>query len=238
MADIRKKQLTVERIISAMFSDSEMDREDAWFEENYYAELAFAPAFDMDDFHQFIVKHNPGLTKQIMLSIPGQFCDWEDACQYAPGLKNDPGYAGYERDLLEMWVNYLFLHPDLMHVLADTISDVNPDADEDVVQMMSEYTGGINPVFPAEGTGALDGMTVVFTGKSKYFIGEDMEDFLRKNGAKTSHSVSKNVDLLVIGEKPSAGKIAKAGELGITILHEEDLYSRNRAILKDCPATL
>lgn len=235
MADIRKKQLTVERIISAMFS-KDFDPMDSWFDENYYAELAFAPTFDMDDFHQFIVKNDSALTQKIIKSIPGEFCDWEDCLQYAPSIKNDPDMYGFERDLLEMWVNYLFLHPDLMHVLADTIQDVNPDADSDVINMMLEYSGGIEPIFDTTGDGALGGMTVVFTGKSKYFIGEDMENFLQKNGAKTSHSVSKNVDLLVIGEKPSAGKLAKAGELGITILHEEDLYSRNSTILKDCPA--
>ena len=236
MADIRKKQLTVERIISAMFS-KDFDPMDNWFDENYYGALISADMETWPDFHQFIVENDSALTQKIIKSIPGEFCDWEDCLQYAPNIKNDPDMYGFERDLLEMWVKFLFIKPALMNDLGDVIQDVNPDADSDVVRMMLEYTGGITPVFSTTGDGALGGMTVVFTGKSKYFIGEDMEDFLRKNGAKTTHSVSKNVDLLVIGEKPSGGKMLKAQELGITILHEEDLYSRNSTILKDCPAT-
>lgn len=232
MADIRKKQLTVERIISAMFS-KDFDPVDNWFDENYYGEFGDV---DMDEFHQFIVKNDSALTRKIVKSIPGEFCDWEDCLQYAPSIKNDPDMYGFERDVLEMWVKFLFTKPGLMNELARVIAETNPDADRDVINMMIEYSGGIEPTFISTGDGALGGMTVVFTGKSKYFIGEDMEDFLRKNGAKTSHSVSKNVDLLLIGEKPSAGKISKAYELGITILHEEDLYSRNSTILKDCPA--
>lgn len=232
MADIRKKQLTVERIISAMFS-KDFDPMDNWFDENYYGEFGDV---DMEEFHQFIVKNDSALTRKIVKSIPGEFCDWEDCLQYAPSIKNDPDMYGFERDILEMWVKFLFTKPGLMNELARVIAGTNPEADSDVINMMLKYTGGIEPTFASAGDGALGGMTVVFTGKSRYFIGEDMEDFLRKNGAKTSHTVSKNVDLLLIGEKPSAGKLAKAGELGITILHEEDLYSRNSTILKDCPA--
>ena len=55
--------------------------------------------------------------------------------------------------------------------------------------MMIEYKGGITPQFNTKCEGDLGGMHIVFTGKSEYFIGDDIEDFLCKNGAKTSHSV-------------------------------------------------
>ena len=86
--------------------------------------------------------------------------------------------------------------------------------------MMIEYKGGITPQFNTKGEGNLGGMHIVFTGKSEYFIGDDMKDFLCKNGAKTSHSVWNNTDLLVLGSKPSQNKIKKVEELGIDMMEE------------------
>ena len=76
------------------------------------------------------------------------------------------------------------------------------------------------------GDKALSGLTVCFTGKSERFSGDDVETFLEENGAKCTHSVSKKMDYLIIGEKPGGSKVAKAQELGVEIIEEDLFYQR------------
>lgn len=76
------------------------------------------------------------------------------------------------------------------------------------------------------GDKALSGLTVCFTGKSERFSGDDVEKFLEENGAKCTHSVSKKMDYLIIGEKPGGSKVSKAQEMGIKIITENDFYRK------------
>ena len=48
--------------------------------------------------------------------MPGDFTDWEDCVQYAPNIKNNPSFCGFERDVLDMWINYFFIKPELMNI--------------------------------------------------------------------------------------------------------------------------
>ena len=63
----------------------------------------------------------------------------------------------------------------------------------------------------------------VFVHESKY---EEMVDAMkeqaRKLGAELASSISKNLDLLVTGEKASASKVAKAEKAGVQVLSEAD----------------
>ena len=72
----------------------------------------------------------------------------------------------------------------------------------------------------------LDGLTVVFSGSSSKFKGDEVEDFLTKNGAKCGHSVSKKTNYLIIGEKPGGSKVSKAEQLGVEIIKENDFYEK------------
>ena len=72
----------------------------------------------------------------------------------------------------------------------------------------------------------LNGMSVVFSGSSYRFKGEEIEEYLEKIGAKTSHSVTKKTQYLIIGEKPGPGKLKKAEEFGITVIPEKDFYTK------------
>lgn len=72
----------------------------------------------------------------------------------------------------------------------------------------------------------LVGQQIVFTGKSAYFTGDDMERYLRNYGAKTSHTVDKKTTLIVTGEKPGPNKLDKAEELGIPVISEEAFYRK------------
>jgi DNA ligase (NAD+) len=67
---------------------------------------------------------------------------------------------------------------------------------------------------------------VVFTGKSKYFEGDKVEKFIEDNtDYKTSHTVNNKTDLLVTGYKPGPNKLAKAEELGITVMKEDAFWA-------------
>ena len=70
----------------------------------------------------------------------------------------------------------------------------------------------------------LTGKTVVFTGELKNFSRSGVERMVRQFGGNASSSVSKNTDLVVIGENPGS-KYNKAKKLGIKIINEDE-FSR------------
>lgn len=85
---------------------------------------------------------------------------------------------------------------------------------------------GVEPAEPAGAIGDLfAGQTVVFTGKLEKFSREAAEDLVIRLGGKAAGSVSKSTSFVVAG--PGAGsKLAKAEELGIEVLDEEQFLSR------------
>lgn len=68
----------------------------------------------------------------------------------------------------------------------------------------------------------LKGKSFVITGTLETLSREVAQIKLKELGAKTPSSVSKKTDYVVVGENPGS-KAAKAKELGITILNENDL---------------
>ena len=73
----------------------------------------------------------------------------------------------------------------------------------------------------AEG-GPLEGKTFVLTGTLPELSREEATSMIRRAGGKVTGSVSKNTDYVVAGESPGS-KLAKAEELGRTILDEKSL---------------
>ncbi len=73
----------------------------------------------------------------------------------------------------------------------------------------------------AEG-GPLEDKTFVLTGTLPELSREQATSMIRRAGGKVTNSVSKNTDYVVAGESPGS-KLAKAEELGITILDEKSL---------------
>ncbi len=64
------------------------------------------------------------------------------------------------------------------------------------------------------------GKTFVFTGALERFSRKEGETLVEAEGARASGSVSKKTDYVIAG--PGAGsKLAKAEQLGITVLDEE-----------------
>lgn len=66
------------------------------------------------------------------------------------------------------------------------------------------------------------GKTCVITGTLRTLSRDEATERLRLAGAKVTGSVSRATDLLVVGEN-AGSKLAKARELGVTILDEDDL---------------
>lgn len=70
----------------------------------------------------------------------------------------------------------------------------------------------------------LSGLTFVLTGSLERYDRTEAEDLLKARGAKCSGSVSKKTSYVVAG--PGAGsKLAKARELGVPVLDEDDLVA-------------
>jgi NAD-dependent DNA ligase len=67
---------------------------------------------------------------------------------------------------------------------------------------------------------ALRDQTVVITGTLIKYTREEIQALVEEAGGKVTGSVSKNTDLLVVGDK-AGSKLEKATELGIKVLDEE-----------------
>ena len=70
--------------------------------------------------------------------------------------------------------------------------------------------------------GPLEGKTFVLTGTLPELSREEATSMIRRAGGKVTGSVSKNTDYVVAGDSPGT-KLAKAEELGTTILDEDGL---------------
>jgi DNA ligase (NAD+) len=69
--------------------------------------------------------------------------------------------------------------------------------------------------------GKLEGKTFVLTGEMKNWTRDEAKDIIRKAGGDVSSSVSSKTDYVLAGENPGS-KLAKAKELGVKIIGEEE----------------
>lgn len=109
-----------------------------------------------------------------------------------------------------------------------TASEVEEFFEEpDNQQMLDDFMAlGVAPTEAAAPEGDLfAGETAVFTGKLERFSRDDAEALVMRWGGKVAGSVSKNTTFVVAG--PGAGsKLAKAGELGVKVLTEDEFLAR------------
>ena len=68
----------------------------------------------------------------------------------------------------------------------------------------------------------LEGMTVVVTGTLTQITRDEIKEFIREQGGKSTGSVSKKTDLLVAGED-AGSKLTKARDLDVRVISEQQL---------------
>jgi len=86
---------------------------------------------------------------------------------------------------------------------------------------------GVAPPPPARpaGGGAFAGRTVLFTGALERMSRREASERVRAAGGRLLSGVSRNLDVLVVGDKPGS-KLKKARELGVEILTEDEFVAR------------
>ena len=89
--------------------------------------------------------------------------------------------------------------------------------------MATEFVAGVGT---AQNEQILEGLNVVFTGKSAHWEGDQVEAVLSSYGAKCGHAVNKKVNYLITGAKPGAAKVSKANQLGIEIVTEAQFIAK------------
>ena len=103
------------------------------------------------------------------------------------------------------------------------------DAGKQTVAELTEL--GLNmgepvPDEPEGGSGEkkLEGKTIVVTGTLVRFKRTEIKELIQEHGGRASGSVSKKTDFVVAGEE-AGSKLAKAQELGINVLTEDDFVA-------------
>jgi DNA ligase (NAD+) len=88
-----------------------------------------------------------------------------------------------------------------------------------------ETPGHQGPGSAAIGERAFEGLSIVATGSLKNFTREQIEEAIITNGGKAASSVSKKTAFVVAGEN-AGSKLAKAEELGVEVITEEEFQRR------------
>ena len=94
-----------------------------------------------------------------------------------------------------------------------------------VAGVLLETPGHEGPGSGAAEGGKFAGMSIVATGSLKQFTREQIEEAIISNGGKAASSVSKKTAFVVAGEN-AGSKLAKAEELGIEVIDEEEFQRR------------
>ncbi len=125
-------------------------------------------------------------------------------------------------------------HPEeieAVHEIGATIAKsihtyLNIDSNWTIVEKLRATGINLESKAPADtGPKPLDGKTVVVTGTFSRWGRQQAQDLIRSLGGKPTSSVSGKTDLVIAGEK-AGSKLAKAEQLGIDILDEEEFFSK------------
>ncbi|MDE2578404.1 MAG: NAD-dependent DNA ligase LigA [Hyphomicrobiales bacterium] len=110
-------------------------------------------------------------------------------------------------------------------VVAEAVVDFFREAHNETVldELLAEVAP--QPMEAVAASSPVAGKTVVFTGSLERLTRDEAKAQAERFGAKVAGSVSKKTDLVVAG--PGAGsKLAKAEELGIEVISEDDWFKR------------
>nr|WP_218059509.1 NAD-dependent DNA ligase LigA [Gilliamella apicola] len=120
---------------------------------------------------------------------------------------------------------------DIGVVIAESIIDFfqEPHNRNVIDQLTSDKIGihwqDVNPQIQATDTNSpFSGKTIVLTGTLSILTRDEAKSRLKQLGAKVTGSVSKNTDLVIAGEA-AGSKLAKAQELGIKVIDEQEMVN-------------
>ncbi|WP_145525490.1 NAD-dependent DNA ligase LigA [Yersinia vastinensis] len=115
--------------------------------------------------------------------------------------------------------------PDVGEVVAKhVINFLNEEHNQKVIEALEKVISWPEPqqIIAEEIDSPFAGKTVVLTGSLTILSRDEAKDRLTALGAKVSGSVSKKTDLVIAGEA-AGSKLAKAQELGITVIDEAEM---------------
>lgn len=140
--------------------------------------------------------------------------------------------ADHYRDLhrvMEATAEELVELPDVGGIVADSIAGyfADPFARASIEKMLSLGVQAKAPEAPrpVSTDSFFSGKTVVLTGTLHLLTREEATEKLEALGAKVTGSVSKKTDLVIAGEK-AGSKLAKAQQLGIQVIEDEEEFVR------------
>ena len=131
--------------------------------------------------------------------------------------------ADYGESGNEAW-NELNMIDGIGFIVAEAVVDFyGEEHNRHIVQALLQEVTPLPEVLPVTDGSPVAGMTIVFTGSLERMSRDEAKAMAERLGAKTAASVSKKTDLVVAG--PGAGsKLAKAEELGVNIINEEQWF--------------
>lgn len=94
-------------------------------------------------------------------------------------------------------------------------------------QVNMNYTG--QKTSQIEGHPEFQGKTIVLTGKLELMTRNEASEWLQRQGAKVTSSVTKSTDLVIAG-KDAGSKLTKATSLGTTIWNEQEFVNKQKEI--------
>ena len=120
---------------------------------------------------------------------------------------------------------------DVGQITAESILDYL--SDENNIKFINDLIKiGMNPQYEVQDVNTdniFTGKTVVLTGKLVELTRNEAKEYLEKYGAKVTGSVTSKTDLVIAGEK-AGSKLAKAEQLGIRVINEEEFANMVREV--------
>lgn len=120
---------------------------------------------------------------------------------------------------------------DVGQITAESILDYL--SDENNIKFINDLIKvGMNPQYEVQEVNTdniFAGKTVVLTGKLVGLTRNEAKEYLEKYGAKVTGSVTSKTDLVIAGEK-AGSKLAKAEQLGIRVINEEEFANMVREV--------
>ena len=120
-------------------------------------------------------------------------------------------------------VDELLELPDIGLITAESIVDyLSNDNNLRFINELIEI--GMNPQYEIQDKNTdniFSGKTIVLTGKLVELTRNEAKEYLERFGAKVTGSVTSKTDYVIVGEK-AGSKLAKAEQLGIQVLSEDE----------------